>query len=140
MSFVLDTNALSEPQRSPPDPAYMTWLAAQAPLHLYTSALCVGEIQHGALSLPPGTRRDAIKAWLAKALRSFGPRILAVDMRVAGARAAVMKGHRRQGLTISAVDELIAATALVHDLAVVTRDVRHFESSGCKLPSPWAEP
>lgn len=101
MSFILDTNALSEPQRPWPDPACMAWLVEQAPLHLYTSVLCVGEIQQVVSSLPPGAPRDAIEGWLAMARTSFGPRIIAVDIRVAGAWAAVMQGHRRNGLTIT---------------------------------------
>lgn len=139
MSFILDTNALSEPQRPRPDAGYMAWLDEQVPLHLYTSVLSIGEIRHGALSLPPSARRDAIETWLIKALSSFGARIIAIDVRVAETWGTVMRGHRQKGLTISAVDELIAATALTHDLTVVTRNVRPFESSGCKLVSPWAE-
>lgn len=139
MSFILDTNALSEPQRPRPDVAYMAWLDEQVPLHLYTSVLSIGEVRHGAMSLPPGARRAAIEAWLQRALTAFGARILVIDVHVAETWAAVMKAHRQQRLTISAVDELIAATALVHDLTVVTRNVRHFEPSGCKLVCPWAE-
>lgn len=139
MSFLLDTNALSEPQRPRPDATYMAWLEEQSPLHLYTSVLSFGEIRHGVLSLPAGARRDAIEAWLAKALSSFGPRIMPIDVRVAETWAAVMRTHRQKGLTISAVDELIAATAMTHDLTVVTRNIRHFEQSGCKLASPWTE-
>lgn len=139
MSFLLDTNALSEPQKARPDAAYLAWLDEQAPLHLYASVLSIGEMRHGALSLPPGGRRASIEMWLDKALTSFGSRILAVDMAVADAWAAIMRMHRQKGKTISAVDELIAATALVHDLTVVTRNVRDFQASGCKLLSPWTE-
>jgi toxin FitB len=139
LSFLLDTNALSEPQKPRPDISYMAWVNEQPPLHFYTSVLSMGEVRHGALSLPPGARRAAIEAWLERAMTVFGSRILAVDVRVAEAWSAVMRTHRLKGLTISAVDELIAATALVHDLTVVTRNVRHFEASGCKLLSPWTE-
>lgn len=139
MSFLLDTNALSEPQKPRPDPAYMAWLGQQTPLDLYTSVLSLGELRHGALGLAPGARRAALEAWFNDAVGAFGSRVLGIDLAVAEVWGSVMRTHRQAGWTINAVDELIAATAIAHDLVVVTRNVRHFEPSGCKLVSPWTE-
>lgn len=134
---MLDTNALSEPQRPKPDPGYMAWVAAQDEGDLATSAVVYGELKRGALNLPFGTRRVALETWLTEAVASFGHRLLPIDTRVAATWAELSVRHRRGGRTVLITDELIAATALAHGLAVVTRNVRDFQASGCEIVSPW---
>ena len=79
-----------------------------------------------------------LEAWLAEGLGTFDDRILAVDIAVASAWAQVNTLHRRSGRTVGVSDELIAATALAHQLTVVTRNTRDFEVSGCAMFSPWS--
>ncbi len=117
----------------------MAWIQAQDASDLHTSVISIGELQYGVLAVPRGARRAAIEAWLAEGLVVFGPRVLPIDFKVASVWAAVKLALRRDGKIVGAIDELIAATALVHDLTVITRNVRHFETSGCKFLSPWAE-
>ena len=137
--FLLDTNAVSEPQRAQPDAGYMGWIADQPAEHLYLSVLSLGELKRGVSGLPPGNRRGRIEAWLSEALALFSDRILAIDASVATGWADVSLSHRRAGAVVGAVDELMAATAIVHDLTVVTRNLRHFQASGCRLLSPWSD-
>lgn len=140
MSFLLDTNAVSEPQRPRPDPGYRSWLESQSADDLHISALTVGELMRGARSLDDGPRRTRIEAWIAEALALFSDRVLPIDVTVASVWSGVSLSYRKHGLTAGAVDELIAATAIAHDLVLVTRNTRHFEASGCRLLSPWSAP
>jgi toxin FitB len=139
LSFLLDTNAVSEPQKATPDRAYTRWLIEQRAEDLHISVLSLGELKRGVAMLQLGARRASIEAWLSEALVLFGSRMLPIDAPVATAWADVSLNHRRQGLTVGAVDELIAATALAHDLTVVTRNRRYFLASGCRLLSPWID-
>jgi predicted nucleic acid-binding protein len=117
----------------------MRWLNDQRADDLYISVLSLGELKRGVATLQPGARRASIEAWLSEALVLFGSRILPIDAPVATAWAEVSLNHRRQRLTVGAVDELIAATALAHDLTVVTRNRRYFSASGCRVLSPWSQ-
>ena len=139
MTFLLDTNAISEIRKPQPDSAYRAWLEAQDPGDLYLSVLSLGELRRGVVALPVGPRRSALEAWLAELLVQFSERTLVVDQGVASAWADIMLIHRATGRAVGTVDQLIAATALTHGLTVVTRNVRHFEPSGCKVVCPWPE-
>ena len=138
MKFLLDTNAISEPQRAVPDEGYLHWLARREPDELAISALSVGELSRGVALLAQGKRRTELTAWLAEAMLLFGDRILPVDVVVARIWAEVWVRHRQVARPVGVVDELTAATALAHGLAVVTRNVRHFENSGCEFVCPWS--
>ena len=138
MKYLLDTNAVSEPRRVPPDRAYIRWLDGQDPSDLAISALTFGELKRGVAALPHGRRRVELDAWLSEGLSSFADRILPVDIAVASAWAGVWALHRSSGLAVGVIDELIAATALAHGLIVVTRNARDFEASGCQLLVPWS--
>jgi predicted nucleic acid-binding protein len=116
----------------------MAWLAAREPEELAISVLTYGELTRGVAALDQGRRRTELTAWLAEALTFYGDRILQVDVGVAAVWAEVWMTHRRLGRVVGVVDELVAATALAHDLIVVTRNVRDFEDSGCNLVSPWS--
>lgn len=140
MSFLLDTNAVSEPQRPRPDPGYLGWLGSRNAGDLHVSALTLGELMRGAALLDVGSRRARIEAWIIEACAVFADRVLPIDVSVAGVWAGVSLMHRKRGLVAGAVDELIAATAIANDLTLVTRNTKHFEASGCRLLSPWTAP
>jgi predicted nucleic acid-binding protein len=138
LRYLLDTNAVSEPRRLPPDRGYLDWIAARDPADLAISALTFGELKRGVAALPLGRRRAELEAWLTEGLSSFADRILPVDLSVASAWAEVSALHKRLGRAVGVIDELIAATALAHGLIVVTRNFRDFEASGCELQVPWS--
>jgi toxin FitB len=136
--YLLDTNAISEPRRPVPDAGYMLWIQDREPAELAISVLTYGELARGVNALTPGRRRTDLTAWLAEALTFFGDRILQIDVSVAAVWSDVWLTHRRLGQVVGVIDELTAATALAHGLTVVTRNMRHFEHSGCSVISPWS--
>lgn len=138
MRFLLDTNAVSEPLRQRPDEGYRAWIMAQDDADLAASVLTLGELRRGARLLSEGVRRSGIDVWILEVMVQFRDRILSVDYAVAAAWAEVSVRHKRLGLVVGAIDELIAATALVHDLTLVTRNLRHFDHAGCKILCPWS--
>lgn len=143
MRFLLDTNAISELGKPRPDPGFMAWHDQQAETAdrqkgIFLSVLLLGEMDRGILNLPDNPKRAELSRRRDLILSVYGKRILPVDIDVARRWGAVNDAHRRQGLTPGVIDELIAATALVHDLTLITRNLRHFEHSGCRLLSPWS--
>lgn len=130
--FLADTNVVSEARRG--TPAAVSWLRSVDPAAVYLSALTLGEIARG---IALRRRADPAAAthlaeWLGRLRRDHANRILPVSDAVAvewGRVAAI----RPRG----DIDGLIAATALVHDLVVVTRNVRDFEDTGVAILNPW---
>ncbi|GIG23470.1 twitching motility protein PilT [Cellulomonas chitinilytica] len=134
MRALLDTNVVSELRKSRPDPAVDAWARTTDLSDLYLSAVTVGEIQTGIHLLG---RRDAAQAarlgaWLRRTVRQFSDRVLPVDTSVALAAAELHVPDRRP-----ANDAYLAATALVHDLVVVTRNTRDFAGLGLEVLNPW---
>jgi len=143
LRFLLDTNAISELGKPRPDPGFMAWHDQQAETAdrqegIFLSVLLLGEMDRGILTLPESPKRAELSKRRDLILSVYRKRILPVDVDVARRWGAVSDAHRRQGLTPGVIDELIAATALAYDLTLVTRNVRHFEHSGCRLLSPWS--
>ena len=144
MSFLLDTTAVSESGKPRPNAGFMEWYetvarVAEAREQVFVSVLTIGELDKGILKLDEGAFRDAVTARRDFILAEYPERILPVDLSVARRWGEVADRHRRVIRTVGGIDELLAATALVHDLTVVTRNVRHFEQSGCRVLSPWSE-
>jgi predicted nucleic acid-binding protein len=136
--YLLDTNAISEPKRARPNAGVVAWLNDQLLTDLHLSVITIGELRRGIIRLEPGRRRDDLDYWLAQVVLRFGDRILPIDLEVTDRWAALAEAQRAAGRTADMSDELIAATAHVHGLSVVTRNVRHFEHSGCRVVSPWS--
>ncbi|MFT4912045.1 MAG: putative nucleic acid-binding protein [Brevundimonas sp.] len=138
--YLLDTNAISEPKSPRPDPSLVSWLGDQLPTDLHLSVMSVGELRRGIVRLAPGRRRDDLDYWLAQLILRFNDRILPVDLEVTERWASLAETQRAAGRTADMTDELIAATAHVHGLTIITRNIRHFEHAGCRVLSPWSEP
>jgi toxin FitB len=131
--YLLDTNVVSELRRVRPHGAVLAWLDGVADADLYLSAVTLGEIQAG---VEITRERDPIKAaeieaWLEQVAAAFN--ILPMDGRTFRCWASLM--HRQPDDLIE--DAMIAATAVVHDLAVVTRNVRDFERFGVRTVDPF---
>ena len=137
MSFLLDTNVVSEIARPRPDKAVLAWFDSVGDERLYLSVLSLGEIRKGVDRLPPSERRARLTAWLEQDLPGwFGPRLLPIDGPVADRWGRVLAASER---SLPAIDSLLAATALVHGLALVTRNLADFEGTGVTLIDPWRE-
>jgi predicted nucleic acid-binding protein len=141
VSWLLNTNVVSELVRPKPNAGVITWLAEHSgdEARLYLSALTLAEIHRGVLRLDPRSRLfGRLQAWLSTDLAMrFAGRILAFDEQVARTWGA-MTAALPKGLTVSTMDSLIGATALHHGLILATRnerDLRHF--AGLALENPW---
>jgi predicted nucleic acid-binding protein len=134
--FLLDTNVVSELRKAAKaNPRVRRWASRIAPTELYLSAISVLELEIGILRVE---RRDPsqgsiLRAWLQdRVLTAFEDRIVPVDTAIARrcARLHVPNPHSDR-------DALIAATALVHGMTVVTRNTADFHSTGVALLNPW---
>jgi toxin FitB len=134
--WLLDTVAVSEPTKPNPSTPVTEWLAARRNESLYTSVLCIGEIRRGVERLAPGAKRTRLRSWLEADLPAwFGPRVLGIDLEVAQLWGELTANAER---TVPVVDGLIAATALRHQLTIVTRNTRDFEALEVPVLDPWA--
>lgn len=133
--FLLDTNVISELRKPQADKQVVAWANSIPAANLYLSAMTVLELETGILRIE---RRDPpqgglLRNWLERHVKpAFSGRILSVDSAVA-TRCAQLHVPDRS----NECDALIAATALVHGLTVVTRNVADFELSGVHLINPW---
>lgn len=137
MSFLLDTNAVSEPGRVTPDPGFLSWLSDVDGAQLYLSVITLGELRRGIALIEEPARRQGLEGLNAHILLRFGGQVLPVDDHVARVWGDLSARLKRSGRVIGALDEMIAATALAHGLTLVTRNTRHFEGTGCAMISPW---
>ena len=139
MSFLLDTNVLSEVQRPAPSKRVLAWLDTVDEDRSFISVASIAELRHGIALMGSGRRRTALAAWLASDLPArFAERILPIDSAVAEHWGDVMALSRRSGVALSTMDGFFAATALAKNLTLVTRNVKDFESFGVDLFNPWA--
>jgi hypothetical protein len=136
--YLLDTNVISELRKAntgKADPQVVAWASGVSPASLFVSAISVLELETGILLVE---RRDAVQGqmlrqWLeTQVLPTFAERVLVVDTEVARQCARLHVPDPR-----SDRDALIAATAMVHGMTVVTRNVADFEPTGCALLNPW---
>jgi predicted nucleic acid-binding protein len=136
--FLLDTNIPSEIIRIRPDPQVNAWVRAQDDATLHLSAITIGELRKGLTILPESKRRSQLQDWLENDLIPlFTGRILPVTQAIAE-RWGVLSGERQiVGRPLGMADGLIAATALEHDLVLVTRNGRDYEHLGVKILNPW---
>ncbi len=135
MSYLLDTNVLSELRRKRPDAQVVQWVESRPASVLYLSVLSVGEIRRGVEALAVSRRRVALLDWLEVDLPAFfAGRLLAVDLAVAESWGRLLAQAKRP---LPAVDSLLAATALRHGLTMVTRNVRDFAFQGLEVVDPW---
>lgn len=138
MSFLLDTNVISEWVRPRPDESVAAWLEGVNEDEVFISVISFGELRRGVDLLPAGRRRDRLERWVADDLVArFHGRILDVDLSVADAWGRIMARSQRAGRVLGAIDVLIAATAERHELTLVTRNVRDFENVGIVIHNPW---
>jgi toxin FitB len=136
--FLLDTNVISETIRKLPEPAVMDWLDGVDAHQLHVSVLTLGELRKGVLLLADARRRERLSKWMETALPAwFDDRVLPIDAAVAARWAALLAGA---GRPLPAIDSLLAATALHHDLVLVTRNLRDFSFAGLGVHSPWPDP
>jgi toxin FitB len=138
MSYLLDTNAISEWVKPRPDPGIARWLDEVDEDRTYLSVITLSELRKGVDRLADGRRRDRLDRWLITDLSDrFGNRILPVDAAIADEWGRLLARAEAAGTAIGGIDGLIAATAKVRGLQVITRTVAHFQHAGVDVISPW---
>lgn len=136
--YLLDTNCISEVVRSNPEPRVLSWLAAAEETLLYLSVLTLGEIRKGVAALTQGKRRTVLETWLEIELQArFSGRILSIDTAVADRWGVLAAAVKAKGAPLSTIDGLLAATALHHNLTIVSRNVRDFAHTQVPVLNPW---
>ena len=135
MSFLLDTNAVSEIRRGR-DQWVRAWVSEVADADLHLSVLTLGEIRKGIELLRDRdpAQAEVFASWLNELRTRFADRIVPIDDRV-----AEEWGRLNAAAPRNTIDSLIAATARIHELTVVTRNTGDFEGCGVPLLNPWDE-
>lgn len=138
MRYLLDTCVISEITRPIPSGRVIDWLRDTPEASLFLSVITIGEIQKGISALPASQKRETLQQWLDLDLaHRFEGRVLDVDENVARKWGEIQAGALLEGNTMPAIDSLIAATALAHDMTVITRNVRDMAASSAKILDPW---
>ena len=138
MSFLLDTAVVSELVGKSPSATVLKWIDNQVEASLYLSVLTIGELEKGIARLSASPRRNRLQSWVRRDLAArFGERLLPVDARTAARWGALTGESENRGRPLPVIDSLIAATALMHGLTVVTRNVQDFERCGATCINPW---
>ena len=133
--YLVDTDVLSALRKRDKFPRVVEWLANQRTTDLYISVVTVGEIERGIARQRQSDPEFALRLgeWLDSLIEMYGDHILGVNLAVAR-----RWGQLSARIGNQSADLLLAATALEHGLVVVTRNVRHFQSTGVELTDPFA--
>lgn len=136
MSYLIDTNVLSELRRRAPDPGVLHWFSQRPAGTLYLSVLTLGELRKGIDALSDEGRKMHLLDWLETELPAFfAGRILPVDATVADRWGRLQAQARRP---LPAIDSLLAATALTYGLSLITRNQKDFQYADLQVISPWS--
>lgn len=135
MSYLLDTNVLSETIKVTPNQSVLNWVQSVPSESIYISVITIGEIRKGIEKLETSHKKEKILTWLEHSVPDwFDGRILPIDFDVCD-RWGYITGSSEK--TLAAIDSLIAATALTHNLKLVTRNVSDFPIPGLEVINPW---
>lgn len=139
MRFLLDTNIVSEWVKPTPDQGVLKFLEAVDEESLYLSAITIAEIRYGIERMAEGRRRQTLTSWLSVDLAErFDGKILSVDKLVADRWGKIMAESQTFGRTLSSMDAFLAATALVHNTTLVTRNEVDFQVPNLTIANPWS--
>jgi predicted nucleic acid-binding protein len=133
--WLVDTNVISELRRRDPDANVRAWFAQRPATELYLSVLTLGEIRKGVEALTDSGRRTVLSEWLERELPVFfAARLLPIDGAVAHQWGQLLA---EAGRSLPAIDSLLAATALHHNLVLVTRNLKDFAGLPVQVLNPW---
>lgn len=139
MKFLLDTNVIFEPKQKEPDKKVLEWLDAQDESKVYLSVLTVGKIRKGTTRLESGKKKAELEAWLEKLRTRFSRRILFLSEKTFLVWGKMCGEFENKGIIRPTLDSLLEATALEHDLILVTRNVKNFQNSQVTILNPWED-
>lgn len=139
MNFLLDTNIISEPKQKRPSKRVLEWLDAQDESKLFLSVLTVGEIKKGITRLESSKKKATLEKWLEQLRMRFSRRILPLSEKTFLVWGKMSGEFERKGTVRPAFDSLLEATALEHEMILVTRNVKNFQDSQVTILNPWAD-
>ena len=137
MNYLLDTCLLSEFMKKNSNQEVIRWFDAQEDETLYISVLAIGEIRKGIAKLVPSKRRTELEIWLDGVVDRFDRRILPLSVSTAIRWGELKAALEIQGRPLPVIDSLMAATALEHDLTLVTRNEDDFAATCVKVLNLW---
>jgi len=140
MSFLLDTNVVSDWMKPHPNPGLIAWLEGVDEDRVFLSVVTLAELRYGIERLAVGKKRKRLEDWLQHELPlRFEGRILSIDSAVADACGKLVARRETLGRPIEAMDAFIAATAEVNRLTLVTRNESDFDQTVHSILNPWTE-
>jgi predicted nucleic acid-binding protein len=134
MTYLVDANVLSEPTKPAPNSKVVDWLSDNE-RNLVVDAIILGELYIGILALPRGRKRTQLERWFASVVEAI--ECLPWDAAIARRWGLLVIHLRQTGEVVPLLDGMMAATAIEHDLTVVTRNVRDFRRTGAKVLNPF---
>lgn len=138
MKWLLDTNVLSETIRPDPNRKVLAWIAAHSGEELAISLITVAELRAGVAALAEISRQKSFDEWMrAYVIPNFGERTLPITLEILVDWIHLSRQLNARGRPKAAADILIASTARIHDLTVVTRNLRDFAITGVVVYDPW---
>ena len=138
MKYLLDTCVISELTKTKPDKKVISWITNNDEANYYLCSLTFGELYKGVSKLPDSKKRKKLFLWIEHDLKErFAGKILDIDLMVARTWGEIQGASEAVGNPMPAIDSLIAATGLTHDLTVVTRNITDMQQSGVSLFNPW---
>lgn len=139
MKYVLDTCLVSDLAKPTPNPGVVAWLSHQPEANLYLSVVTLGEIQSSISKMPDSPRKSVLASWVSNdLLQRFKGRMLHVDRDVALVWGTKRGESAARGKVLPLADSQIAATAIVHGMTVVTRNVADFQLCEAMTLNPWS--
>jgi predicted nucleic acid-binding protein len=138
VNLILDTNVISEMVAARPNPKVIEWIQTVDSNQAFLSVIAVGEIMKGIEKLPASERKAALELWMREDLLvRFENQLLPIDHQTMLVWGRLVARLDSIGRPISAIDSLLAATALQWEYTLVTRNTSHFQNTGIELLNPW---
>ncbi len=133
--YLIDTNVISELRRREPEPRVVHWFEQHPSHQLFLSVLTLGEIRRGVERLAESERQQTLRDWLEQDLPAFfSGRVLPIDAAIAHRWGRLLA---EMGRPLPAIDSLLAATALEHNLVLITRNLRDVVDLPLTVVNPW---
>jgi predicted nucleic acid-binding protein len=137
VAYLIDTNVVSEITAKQPEEHVVRWLDGKGRRELWLSAVTVGELRYGVERLPLGAKRLRLQQYLIRLLRRFDGQVLPLNIPIAETWGRVRRQAELARRSMPLEDAMLAATAEVHELTLVTRNTRDFEGWGGPVLNPW---
>ena len=138
MKYLLDTCVISELVKAKPNKKVVSWITNDDETNFYLCSLTFGELYNSVSKLPDSKRKKKLFLWIEQDLKErFAGKILDIDLMVSRTWGEIQGASESVGTPMPAIDSLIAATGLTHDLTVVTRNITDMQQSGVNLLNPW---